>query len=123
MNNRYKAEELKAMFDHDFVEEFEALCDKYGYSDTYVWNKIWAAEYHNDNLNDCASWLRDNGYSALAENEEFLADLCSKYEHGADSNFGTWDNIENAFHWLEDMGNWDEEIKNAYEEDEEDEDN
>lgn len=117
MNNRYKVEELRAIFNHNFVEEFEALCDKYDYSDAFVWDKIWAAEYHQDNLQDCASWLRDNGYSALAENEDFLAALCSRYEHEVDSNFGTWDNIENAFYWLKDMGDWDEEIKNAYEED------
>lgn len=116
MNNRYKVEDLKAMFNHDFVEEFEALCDKYGYSDAFVWNKIWGAEYHQDNLEDCASWLRENGYSALAENKDFLADLCATYEDESDSNYGTWDNIENAFHWLEDMGNWDEEIEKAREE-------
>ena len=123
MNNRYKVEELKAMFDHDFVEELETLCDKYGYSDVYVWNKIWGAEYHNDNLSDCTSWLRHNGYSALAENEDFVSDLCSRYERKEDANYGTWDNIQAAFSWLEKNGDWDEEIKNAYEEDNEDEDN
>lgn len=122
-NNRYKVEELKAIFNHEFVEEFEALCDKYDYSDAYVWNKIWAAEYHNDNLQDCATWLRDSGYSALAKNEDFLATLCLRYEHEEDANYGTWDNIENAFRWLEQSGDWDEEIKNAYEEDDEDEEN
>lgn len=116
MNNRYKVEELKAMFNHNFVEEFEALCDKYDYLDAFVWDKIWAAEYHRNNLKDCASWLKDTGYSALAKNEDFLTELCSRYEHEADANFGTWDNIEEAFRWLKDMGNWDEEIENACEE-------
>lgn len=116
MNNRYKVEELKVIFNHDFVEELEALCEKYGYSDAFVWNKIWVAKYHLDGLRDCSSWLRRNGYSSLAENKDFLADLCARYEDEGEVNYGPWDDIENAFRWLEDGGNWDEEIENAREE-------
>ena len=84
-------------FSNDFVEDLYKVLEKHDISDSLLCFKIWAEEVRNCDREDCQTWLRDNDHEDLADDEGFVGDLLTAYEHMADSNFGTWDNIENAF--------------------------
>ena len=99
---------LSNSFTPEFVEDLYKVLNKHNVSEGQFVEKVWAYEYHNDNYNDCVSWLNDNDHEDLAEDEGFVSTLASMYENEMDANCGTWDNIENAFNMLKSFDDEDE---------------
>lgn len=110
---------LSNSFTPEFVEDLYEVLNKHNVSEGQFIEKTWAYEYHNDNYNDCVSWLNDNDHEDLAEDEGFVSALVSMYENEMDANYGTWDNIENAFNMLK---GFEDEDKDDEDEDWDDED-
>lgn len=93
-------EMLKENFNPNFVRDLIEVLDKHGVAEEEFSYRVWLNEYHNDNHQDCVSWLRDNDHEDLAEDGEFVSALVNRYENSMDVNYGTWDNIEAAFEYI-----------------------
>lgn len=93
-------EMLNEKFNSSFVQDLVEVLNKHGVDEDELVYQIWLNEFHNNNYQDCVTWLRDNDFEDLAEDEKFVTALVCCYEDSMDSSYGTWDNIEASFNLI-----------------------
>lgn len=83
-----------------FTKKLYKLLDGFDISEIEFCNTV---SFYVDYFNDVflvKDWLKENNYSNLVENEEFVEDMVRLYEMDFDSRFGIKSNLANVFREL-----------------------
>ena len=116
---RYFEKEISNKLGDKFTEEFEKLCESYGFSDNYALLGFYDILHEQYDTEDAKTWLLKEGLDSLAEDEEFLESFIATYNDRYDSEYGTWDNMSAALDWMADTREWADTITAAREQSEE----
>lgn len=103
---RYFEKEISNKFGYRFTEEFEKLCESYGFSDNYALSGFYDILHEQYDTEDAKIWLLEKGLNSLAENEEFLKSFVATYNNRYESEYGIWDNMSAALDWMTNTAKW-----------------
>lgn len=112
-NLHYHEQGLAQKFGGEFTSKLEKLLDKSNISDDILVEEIYDYVQKIYDRQDCQTWLIDQGLYSLADNKEFCKALNHTYRSNYDSEYGTWDNISSAYHYIKDDDEWKEITKEA----------
>lgn len=115
---RHFEKEISDKLGDKFTEEFEKLCESYGFSDAYALLKFCNILQERRDKEDAKSWLLAEGLDSLAEDEEFL-ESCVAYNKRYDGGYGIWENMSAILDWMADRTEWADAIAAAQKQSEE----
>ena len=103
---RYFEKEISNKLGDKFTEEFEKLCESYGFSDNYALLRFYDILHEQYDTEDAKTWLLKEGLDSLAEDEEFLKNFVATYNNRYESEYGIWDNMSAALDWMTNTAKW-----------------
>lgn len=103
INNRFYEKQFSKIFeDPNALREFYEFLDRNNLSDTQIWNRVVELQEVADLEEDTYSFLEMSyEYSSLKDNQDVIKLIANITKNKWNCDLGTWDNIANAFDWLQ----------------------